>query len=270
MIDKYLHLFHLKNYAPSTIKNIDNIIAVFKNTPVNELTIHAFLTHAASLKPATKSGYLSTLKQFLSFAYPQLVHLVPATKNIKPLPKNIPSQNEISTILNLPDTSKFTGIRDKAILELLYATGIRRAELCNLTLNDLDLSKKFIRINNGKGQKDRLVPIASTSLAWLQKYLYKVRPMLNPKSDFVFLSQTGHRLPISRPGKIVAQYSSFSPHKFRHAFATHLLQRGMKEPHLKMLLGHTNLSTTQVYTKVTINDLKTSYSKYHLRDSWIN
>lgn len=269
MITKYLALLAQQNYCGSTIALYAQELRFFENIPIDKATIMQYQATLKRLAPCTQLRQLSTLRNYCKRFFPELISEIVLPKLPKPLPQNIPSKTIIQTILNEPDTMTFTGTRDKAMLELFYATGIRRLELINLKLTDINFKKAVIRINQGKMRKDRIVPIAKQSLDWLQKYIKKVRPYSKPKTDYVFVSANGYKLTKSTPNNILANYSGFSCHKYRHAFATHLLQNGMKETSLQRLLGHTKISTTQRYTKVTIVDLKQNYLKYHQRDNWL-
>ena len=154
------------------------------------------------------------------------------------------------------------------ILELLYGAGLRKKELTNLKLDDIDCQKRTVRVISGKNQKDRVVPISKVAVVWLKKYVEEVRTVLKPKSDYLFIAKSGYQATGAIIYNAVKSYSQYSCHKYRHAYATHLLQNGMKETSLQRLLGHSCITTTQIYTKVTIKDLKTSYAKYHQRDRW--
>ena len=269
MITKYLELLAQQNYCQTTIALYARNLRFFENKPIDKATIKQYQANLKHLTPGTQLHQLSTLRGYCKRFYPELVKEIVLPKVPKPLPKNIPSKATVQTILDSPDTNAFRGIRDKAVLELFYSTGIRSKELINLKLADINFEKSLIRINQGKMRKDRIVPIAKKSLDWLGKYIKKVRPHLNPKTDYVFVTTIGLKLYRNAPNNILANYSAYSCHKYRHAFATHLLQNGMREVSLQRLLGHSQISTTQRYTKVTIVDLKQNYLKYHQRDNWL-
>ena len=161
--------------------------------------------------------------------------------------------------------------RDRTLVLLLYATGLRVSELVGLRLENLDLAGGFLRVR-GKGQKERLVPFAPQAGEQLLQYLTHARPVLQPQGDTVFLGARG--TPLTRQSfwrclKQLAQVAglpaSLSPHGLRHSFATHLLQSGMNLRSLQMLLGHSDLSTTQIYTHVTPEHLKQTHARYHPR-----
>ncbi|MFO8069791.1 MAG: site-specific tyrosine recombinase XerD [Alkalibacterium sp.] len=199
---------------------------------------------------------------------------VKTPKKADSLPK-IVSMQQIDQLLQTPDTTKPLGIRDRAILEVMYATGLRITELIELTTNDVHLSMKLIQIV-GKGNKERLIPIGDMGCKWLDYYMTTTRPKLLEKASqetsVIFLNSRGR--PLSRQGvwkkiKQLAQKAglkkSITPHTLRHSFATHLLENGADLRVVQELLGHANVSTTQIYTHITKHRLKDVYSTYHPR-----
>ncbi len=182
-------------------------------------------------------------------------------------------RKQCSRLLELPDTQKLVGIRDKAILELLYGSGLRIGELVGLDLKDLNFIQQEVRVW-GKGSKERIVPVGDYALEALQLYCQKARPqLLTPESgEALFLGVRGKRLAVRVARQIVYKYAQqlnltkgISPHTLRHSFATHLLDGGADIRMVQELLGHTNLSTTQIYTHLTEEKLKLIYSKSHPR-----
>ena len=268
MITEYLEQLTQQNYSKETVRRYASALKPFRQTEITKAAIQNYQQKITNLAAFTRRNNLTILRNYLNKYYPNLVEEIVIPQCPKQLPQNIPSKTMVQTILNMPDTKTFAGIRDRCILELFYSTGIRRAELINLSLADINFEKSLIRINQGKMRKDRIVPIAKNSLAWLQKYIKKVRPHQKPKTEHVFVTKTGTKLHGRFVNDILANYSGYSCHKYRHAFATHLLQNGMREVSLQRLLGHANVTTVQIYTRITINDLKQSYAKSHKRDSW--
>lgn len=188
------------------------------------------------------------------------------------LPKVL-SLDEIEKLLNSPDLNDPLGIRDKAMLEVLYATGLRVSELVSLKLENLNLELGLVRVL-GKGSKERLIPMGDYALKFLKIYLESVREKLaNEKSKtFVFLGRRGLPLTRQRFWQIIKDYAKkcgledkVSPHVIRHSFATHLLQGGADLRALQMMLGHASLSTTQIYTHLDYKKLKEIYEKHHPR-----
>jgi integrase/recombinase XerD len=168
---------------------------------------------------------------------------------------------EADTIINFADISQPLGIRDRAILETFYSTGMRRNELVNLKLNDLDMERGVVMIRQGKGKKDRCIPIGERALAWIDKYLIEARPLLiqEPDNGAVFISNNGSRLTDDALSRLVRWYvdraqlsKRGSCHMFRHTMATLMLENGADIRFIQQMLGHAELSTTQVYTQVSI------------------
>lgn len=200
------------------------------------------------------------------------VHIEPPQLE-KTLPKVL-SLEEVETLLESPDTSTHYGIRDKAMLELLYATGIRVSELIGLKLGDVHLTMGFVRCI-GKGNKERIIPIGHTAIEAVGQYVEKGRPLFVSKKnhdDALFLNHHGRGL--TRQGfwkilKGLAQdagiQKELTPHTLRHSFATHLLENGADLRAVQEMLGHADISTTQIYTHVTKTRLKDVYKQFHPR-----
>jgi len=192
-------------------------------------------------------------------------------KQHRQLPKGL-SKEQLDALLNIPDVRDPLGIRDRAILETLYATAARRSELANLDLTDIDLENATAHIRQGKGGKSRLVPIAKTALHWLQKYLNETRPrlLLDPNEQALFLSGYGERMSATYLGNWVAKTikeadigKAGSCHMLRHSCATHMLENGADIRLIQQLLGHSSLDTTSIYTEVAITHLKEVYNRTH-------
>jgi integrase/recombinase XerD len=189
------------------------------------------------------------------------------------LPKVL-TLTEVEALLEAPDTSKPSGLRDAAMLELLYATGIRVSELVNLNLDDLHLTMGFLRCI-GKGNKERIIPVGKTALHVLDQYLQYGRPNMQSKkyrTDALFLNHHGNRLTRQGFWKILKGLAKkaniekeLTPHTLRHSFATHLLENGADLRAVQEMLGHADISTTQIYTHVTKTRLREVYSKFHPR-----
>ena len=179
--------------------------------------------------------------------------------------------NEVQSLLDQPDTSKPLGLRNKAILEIMYAAGLRVSELTELRIIDLNLEIGYIRCL-GKGNKERVVPIGSKALAAVQEYLRSGRPLLHPKGNYLLVNYMGKNLTrdgvrriIQKIAKSAGIQKSISPHTLRHCFATHLLERGADLRSLQEMLGHADISTTQIYTHVDSKRLKEVHQKFHPR-----
>ena len=180
------------------------------------------------------------------------------------------------SILKAVQGNDLLGLRDKAILELLYSVGLRNSELRSLTLNDIDFNNELIRIL-GKGNKERIIPIGKVALDHIEEYLQRSRPyLLNHKNptDILFLSKRGKKFSIDALPDIVNRYKTkanitkhINAHTFRHSMATHLLLKGMDLRSLQEILGHNSIETTQIYTHLNTKDLKKIYDKTHPRET---
>lgn len=188
------------------------------------------------------------------------------------LPKAILSPSEVQQVMNQADLNTGIGIRDRAILETLYSTGARRSELVMIQYQDVDRERGTLIIRQGKGKKDRMIPIGERALAWINRYLEEVRPeLISGRDDGVlFLSQFGEAITPSHLTDQVRRYvisanigKTGSCHLFRHAMATHMLENGADIRFIQAMLGHADLSTTQIYTQVSIKQLKDIHTATH-------
>ena len=188
------------------------------------------------------------------------------------LPMNVPSPEQVETWLAAPDIGDPLGVRDRAILELFYSTGIRRSELLRLRMDDLNRQNRTLYIRQGKGEKDRVVPVGQRALQWLEKYLDEVRPLLRVNSDeqALFLSAYGAPFHPDVLGRLVIEYLRKADigyqggcHLLRHACATHMLEGGADIRYIQQLLGHENLATTAIYTRVSIVQLRAVHEHTH-------
>ena len=228
--------------------------------------------------PSSINRSLSSMKGFFSWlALNSFIKLDPSEllespKSRRALPVNL-TENDVVKILNAPDTSSQNGIRDKTILELLYATGLRISELTGLKVNEMDLNRGVIKVM-GKGGKERIIPIGETALEWINTFLNECRSNFITENDnsYLFLSNRGKQISrkscwhlITTYAKKVLSQKKVSPHTLRHAFATHLINHGADLRSVQMLLGHSSLSTTQIYTHVAKERLIKFHTKFHPR-----
>lgn len=226
----------------------------------------------------TQAHIISSLKAFYRFLISSdkidynPFSSVPLPKKWKPLPKYL-TLEQVEKLLQLPDMSTPYGIRDKAMLELMYATGLRISELGALSFDALYLEENFLRII-GKGGKERIVPVSETAVKYIKIYLAESRGSLGKKqtSNYLFLNRNGGQ--ISRQGlwKIIKGYaaklgisSTLSPHTLRHSFATHLLEKGADLRSIQMMLGHSSITTTEIYTHLAKESIQNIYEKFHPR-----
>ena len=202
---------------------------------------------------------------------------VPLPKRPPRLPKDVLSKTDIRKILEAPDTSRLAGIRDKAMLETFYSTGLRLGELCALTIYDVDTQNGYVRVNNGKGGKDRVVPLGYKARQYVGEYLRKIRGRFTEKNRderALFVgSKGGRRIDPNFVRELVYRYAAQAgikkrvyPHAFRHTCATHMLADGADITHVQQLLGHALLSSTQIYTQVAAREVKQTHAKTHPRE----
>lgn len=199
---------------------------------------------------------------------------VRAPRAWKTLPKFL-SADQVDRLLDTPDTSQPRGLRDRALIELFYATGLRVSEMVGLRQQDLNLESGYLTCT-GKGRKQRLVPIGDEASAWLKRYITEARPALLSRrsSPKLFvnarggagLSRVGFWKILKEHGRRAGLPSTLSPHVLRHSFATHLLERGADLRAIQMMLGHSDLSTTQIYTHILDARLRAVYDKFHPRN----
>ncbi len=231
----------------------------------------------AGLSPRSMARVISSMKSFYRFlVLDGIFKKNPAVNLSSPktwlaLPKFL-TVKQVETLLKQPDEESVHGIRDKAMLELLYATGLRASELITLKTNDLNLEDGFL-LCLGKGGKERLVPVGGSAVKAIRQYLDDARPkFLKRPSEFLFVTQRGGAFTRQGFWKLLKGYaqkagldSKISPHILRHSFATHLLERGADLRSVQLMLGHSQITTTQVYTHVSRKRLRRAYDKFHPR-----
>ncbi len=227
--------------------------------------------NGAPLTFVTQKNRLSPLRQFFSWCVrSNRILYNPAADIEMPrvehrLPKHVLSVEEVERVLSQPDLTTMLGLRDRAILETFYATGMRRGELARLGVFDLDIDRRAVRINQAKGKKDRVVPVTERALAWLVRYLTDIRPRLTvePDTGVLFLAVDGEAMALNRLTVLASGYvdaagldgKTGSCHLFRHTMATLLLEGGADIRYIQAILGHADLASTEIYTRVSIQAL---------------
>lgn len=234
--------------------------------------------HATGAKARSAARGLSSLRRFYRHQLREgrlqedPTALIEAPKLGRPLPGTL-SEEEVERLLRAPEVATPLGLRDRAMLELLYATGLRVTELVELRAGQLGLAQGVVRVL-GKGSKERLVPLGEEALQWLQRYMEEARPALvaGTGDDRLFLSRRGEGMTrqafwyrIRAHARQAGIQRHLSPHTLRHAFATHLLNHGADLRVVQMLLGHSDLSTTQIYTHVARERLQQLHARHHPR-----
>ena len=247
---------------------------------VVEADLTAYMASKRDDKASTANRRLTVFKRFYRYALRQ--HLVEqdpclklrAAKQAQRFPKVL-SEEQITTLLNTPDTAEALGLRDRTMLELMYASGLRVSEIVSLKTVALGLNEGVVRVVNGKGGKERLVPFGAEAGEWLRRYLQEARHVLleGKTCQEVFVGRhTGSGLTRQAFWSIIKRYAQLadikvplSPHTLRHAFATHLLNHGADLRVVQLLLGHADISTTQIYTHVARERLKSIHAQHHPR-----
>lgn len=290
-LDKFLHyLIVEKGLSQNTIDSYGHDLNRFLNyldgkgikeiSVVGKIEIRAFMIYLKRCGLSVKSigRNLVAIRTFFRFLVQDgILENNPAEElELPKLDKSLPeilTIKEVESLLNQPDITKPLGIRDRAMLEMLYATGMRISELTKLSVHQINIEGGYV-VLFGKGSKERIVPLGRESIEWLKKYLSEVRSKFNRKkeSQYLFLSQWGKQMSRQQFWKILKEYGRradirkrITPHLLRHSFASHLLERGADLRSVQMMLGHVDISTTQIYTHVTGERLKKVHERYHPR-----
>ena len=272
----------LDSYSRDLIKYLEHLSAkgIKDINETSDLTVITFFTSLKKdgLSNRSIARNLSSIKMFYKFlaedhhikSNPTLNIETPKRESKLPL---VLRMEEVDSLLRIPDRNKPLGLRDAAFLELLYATGLRVSEIISLPLNNINLEAGYL-IAYGKGSKERLVPIGEVAQNLIKGYLEKVRPVLLKKKQSNYLFITRNTKPMTRQGfwKLIKKYAlaagikkNITPHTLRHSFASHLLERGADLRSVQIMLGHSDISSTQIYTHVTTERLKKIHNQYHPR-----
>ncbi|MFA5090127.1 MAG: site-specific tyrosine recombinase XerD [Candidatus Omnitrophota bacterium] len=253
-------------------------IPVLSATAKNNISDFMLSQKDNGISANSVSRRLAAIKSFYKFLVRERIlkmdpsSLIESPKLWKRIPETL-SLNEIETLLTQPDIRSIQGIRDRAILETLYATGMRVSEAVNLKTDNVNLDIGFLRCI-GKGNKERVIPLGKKAIISIKRYLEAVRPGLLKKneSEFIFLSRLGKRISRQSLWKMIRKYARqarikkpLKPHILRHSFATHLLERGADLRSVQEMLGHANISTTQIYTHISRERLKAIHRMFHPR-----
>jgi len=255
-------------------------ITRFDEIQITHVNAFLMMLEELGLALSSRTRTLSSLRGFFAFLFANksinndITEKAELPKSRRTLPDTL-SIDEMLSILEQPDTSTKAGIRDRAILELLYACGLRVSELCGLKQRDMLLEQEVIRVF-GKGSKERIVPVGSSALEWVGQYQEDVRPQFmkvgKATDDIMFLNQRGTGISRMSVWSIVSEATKGAgiekhvhPHTFRHSFATHLLEGGADLRALQEMLGHSDISTTQIYTHIDREFIRQVHKTYHPR-----
>lgn len=284
IVDKFLDYYWLSSGASqntlSAYRSDLKLFAKWLGVSLINIDDNDITTYFAQrkLNPATQARILTCLRMFYQYLttqkimnynpceqlhYPKQVQKLPIFLNIE----------EVNQLLNAPDKKTILGLRDRAMLELLYSCGLRVSELINLNYHNINIGAEYIRIH-GKANKERMLPMGEVAMDYLSIYEEKSRPFLlkNGQMDAYFLSNRGMGMSRQNFFYIVKTYATkvgiskpLSPHTLRHAFATHLVQSGADLRSVQLMLGHSDISTTQIYTHIQNSQLKSQHTKHHPR-----
>lgn len=286
-----LSYLRLKKYSPATIDNygdqlnrfgewlVDHAIYDLRQLTKQDIRDYQAQVKAEPIARETQALRLRAVKRLFNHLVDMAVILLDPTEGIQEvsrkesLPRPILSMREIDKLLSAPNTSLPLGIRDRALLEVLYATGIRVGELERVTIHHVDLSTQTLQVRHAKGGRPRTVPLGKTASKWLKEYLTQVRPRLSKRRPFertLFLVQGGRPLVQTQIRHWLRQYAKqmnikkrVTPHILRHTCATHMMQQGADIRAIQQLLGHVSLNSTTIYTRVVPLDVKATHSQYH-------
>lgn len=252
-----------KSFISVNSKHIQDYFSDRQKNNIGSSTQARILTSLHSFYQYLLANQLIKNDPTEQFSHPKLEKKLPVFLNIK----------EVEKLLEAPSSSSLFGQRDRAMLELLYSCGLRVSELINLSYHNINLKEEFIRIH-GKGNKERVLPMGEIAIDYLMKYETNARPVLlkNGQSDSYFLSNRGSAMSRQNFFYIIKAYANqvgidkpLSPHSLRHAFATHLVQKGADLRSVQLMLGHSDISSTQLYTHIQNAQLKAQHAKHHPR-----
>jgi integrase/recombinase XerD len=296
LIADFIDHVRIRNYSKDTLELYTWHLNRFKTWCLNRMIAHPdritanvikdYRDHLVRYRKAddtpldhrTRSQRLRVLKQFFGWLYENGIIYVDPTHDLQVpkhrhrLPIQLLTEQEVNALLEQPDTTTMLGLRDRAIMETLYSSGIRRAEVIALTIPDLRLSTRTLFIRQGKGKKDRIVPIGDRACSWLVRYISDVRPSLVRLKSQPVLFLTVHGRPLTAKAleyrvRMYKKQAGITKkggcHLFRHAMAVGMLENGADIRHIQTILGHANLQTTARYTQVAITGIKDVHRKTH-------
>jgi len=299
LLTKFLGWLQIRNYSPRTVSDYGyNLGSFFRFLEQKAIADVQGITTATLTDfqrwfyyQPTKRGQargvvnqnlvLATVKSFFRFLKNEgYIHGNPAeaveyAREPRSLPRNVLTPKEANRIIDSIDTTTALGYRDRTILEVFYATGVRNQELRHLTVADANLEEELLRVNSGKGGHDRVVPLSRVACKFLETYIKGIRPQLlgGKATDKLFVSMRGNPIDPHTVGDVVKKYARLAsvkkhvtPHVWRHTCATHLVKNEANLRHVQDILGHRSLNTTERYLRLTITDLKEAHRKFHPRE----
>lgn len=290
-VTELLAHLRLKRYSPSTIDlysdQLKRFGEWFTTQPIHDLRqltkthLLAYQAHVRKqpIKPETQAMRIRALKRLFGHLIESGKLVIDPTEGIQEisrrnrLPRPVLTPTEINRLLDTPNTSLRYGIRDRALIEVLYATGVRVGELEKMTVHHVDLDAQTLQVRHAKGGRPRVVPLGKNATKWLKEYLTQVRPRLSRRRPFertLFIVRGGAPMVQTAIRELLRRYAqsakikkTVTPHILRHTCATHLLQRGADIRMIQQLLGHISLKSTTIYTRVLPLDVKATHTKTH-------
>jgi integrase/recombinase XerD len=299
LTNRYRQQLEILNFSPQTwrtqsshLRQFQRFLAEIQIADVQAVTsamLHDFQrwlfhepTPQGTMRHVTSQNRnVSTVRSFFAFLHEEGIIAHNPAKNLEharepeTLPRNVLTPQEARKIIERPDLGTHIGYRDRTILEVLYATGIRKAELMGLTLADVNLEEELLRVNGGKGSKDRVVPLTQIACSFLENYIKGIRPVMlaGRATDRLFISLRRHPISRNAVGGLVEKYARLAGvkkhvtcHLWRHSCATHLVKNRANLRHVQEIMGHRSLATTERYLHLTITDLKAAHRKFHPRE----
>ena len=293
---RYNEVMEIRNYSRVTLNRRDSDLRRFIGwcderslehpNQITKVILDAYQQHlyyyrqdnGNPLTPTTRNHYISSIKMFFKWlAQENYLPYNPASEVIAPRPtaSRLPlvlTPHQVEDILQQPSLDTAYGVRDRAVLEVFYATGIRRLELCRLEMQDVVLAQQLLYVRKGKNGKDRLLPLGERASYWLARYINDARPQLviDMREETLFLNDYGERFRDSKLGDRVKRFmanagivAEGSCHLLRHAMATHMLENGAELRYIQAMLGHADLKSTQIYTHVSIHKLQAIHAATH-------
>lgn len=295
-IGQYLHSMALSGRSPCTLRNARGVLREFAdlvlgmNLPGIQALAHGpllrYREHLAQrltasgtpLQAASQCEYLGCLKSFCRWIVDQdwlagdPMRRIPLPRRLRQLPRTILEPAEVALLCSLPDLGTIAGFRDRVVLEILYSSALRRAELASLRLGELDTRRGYVLVRQGKNRKDRVVPMGDAVCRLVERYVAEARPHWRgaAESPYLLLNRFGGGIQPIGIWHIVHKYARrsgigkpISTHTLRHSCATHMARAGAPIRHLQELLGHASIETTQIYTHLTMADLKEAHMRFH-------
>jgi integrase/recombinase XerD len=292
VLDKYLRVYESRNFSSSFLSQVrygvNEFVQVNRLEKTEAITpghVDAYQSYLAGrdlaantrrLKLCVLAKFLTHLKELNKILFDPWIY-VTIPKKQRTLPRNVLTEEEVRTLLDLPVLDTVRNLRLRTIVEILYGTGLRKSELLNLDVNDLNMRERTLLVREGKFKKDRVIPMPKTTVRYIGEYIRTYRKKTRTRQKALIVNRTGERMPgptlqsaIGKLDRLVREKYGFtkriSCHVFRHSIATHLLERGVDLRYIQAFLGHSSLDSTQIYTHIAPMELKKEIFRTHPRE----